>query len=57
VTSGVVALSAHAIVRDAARQQDVLEHACDMLRHMGIHHITVQLESREMFEREPHLHP
>lgn len=57
VTSGVVALSAHAIVRDAERQQDVLERACDLMGHMGIHHITVQIERREMFERERHLHP
>jgi cobalt-zinc-cadmium efflux system protein len=57
VTSGVVALSAHAIVREANRQQDVLERACDLMSHMGIHHITVQIERREMFERERHLHP
>jgi cobalt-zinc-cadmium efflux system protein len=57
VTSGVVALSAHAIVREAERQQQVLERACDVLGQMGIHHITVQIEQTEMFDREPHLHP
>lgn len=57
VTSGIVALSAHAIVREAERQQDVLERACDLMGQMGIHHITVQIERREMFERERHLHP
>ncbi|HJQ21026.1 MAG TPA: cation diffusion facilitator family transporter [Gemmatimonadaceae bacterium] len=57
VTSGVVALSAHAIVRDAEKQQDVLERACDTMFHMGIHHVTIQIERREMSEREPHLHP
>lgn len=57
VTSGVVALSAHAIVREVDRQQDVLERACDLLGRMGIHHITVQIERREMSERETHLHP
>jgi cobalt-zinc-cadmium efflux system protein len=57
VTSGVVALSAHAVVPDADRQQDVLERACDLLEQMGIHHVTVQLERREMSERERHLHP
>jgi cobalt-zinc-cadmium efflux system protein len=57
VTSGVVALSAHAIVREADRQQDVLERACDLMGQMGIHHITIQLERREMAEREQHLHP
>jgi cobalt-zinc-cadmium efflux system protein len=57
VTSGVVALSAHAIVREAELQQDVLERACDLMGQMGIHHVTVQIERREMFERERHLHP
>ena len=57
VTSGVVALSAHAIVRDVELQQQVLEHACDTMGRMGIHHVTIQIERREMSEREPHLHP
>ena len=57
VTSGVVALSAHAIVRDVNRQQAVLESACDLMGQMGIHHCTVQIEQREMFEREKHHHP
>jgi cobalt-zinc-cadmium efflux system protein len=57
VTSGVVALSAHAIVREVERQQDVLERACDLMGHMGIHHCTIQIEQREMAGREPHLHP
>jgi cobalt-zinc-cadmium efflux system protein len=57
VTSGVVALSAHAIVRDADRHQEVLERACDLLSPMGIHHITVQIERSDMSHREKHLHP
>jgi len=57
VTSGVVALSAHALVRDAEQQQDVLEHACGAMRQMGIHHVTIQIERRDMTEHEPHLHP
>lgn len=57
VTSGVVALSAHAIVREADRQQEVLERACDLMNGMGIHHCTIQIERREMAEREAHLHP
>ncbi|HEY8174768.1 MAG TPA: cation diffusion facilitator family transporter [Gemmatimonadaceae bacterium] len=57
VTSGVVALSAHAIVKDADRHQEVLERACHLLGHMGIHHITVQIERRDMSESEKHLHP
>ena len=57
VTSGVVALSAHAIVREPERHQDVLERACDLMGRMGIHHVTVQIERREMYEHERHLHP
>ena len=57
VTSGVVAMSAHAIVRDPARHQHVLEHVHDAMRLFGVEHVTVQLESREMYEREKHLHP
>jgi len=57
VTSGVVAMSAHAIVRQPDHHQDVLERAHDLLQEMGIHHVTVQLERHEMYERELHLHP
>jgi cobalt-zinc-cadmium efflux system protein len=57
VTSGVVAMSAHAIVRQPERNQDVLERAHDLLQELGIHHVTVQLERHEMYERELHLHP
>jgi len=56
VTSGVVAMSAHAIVREPERQQHVLEHVHDVMRLFGIQHVTIQLESREMYEREKHLH-
>jgi len=57
VTSGVVAMSAHAIVREPEHHQGVLEGAHDAMRDMGIGHVTVQLERREMYERERHLHP
>jgi cobalt-zinc-cadmium efflux system protein len=57
VTSGVVAMSAHAIVREPERQQHVLEHVHDAMRLFGIGHVTIQLERREMYERERHLHP
>lgn len=57
VTSGVVALSAHAIVREPERQQHVLEQAYDLMRPMGIHHVTVQIEQREIKDCEQHLHP
>ena len=56
VTSGVIAMSAHAIVREPERQQHVLEHVLDAMRLFGIQHCTVQIEQREMYERELHLH-
>jgi len=57
VTSGVIAMSAHAIVREPERHQHVLEHVHDAMRLFGIGHVTVQLERREMYDRETHLHP
>ena len=57
VTSGVVALSAHAIVPDVTRQQQVLESACHLMSHMGIEHCTVQIEQCEMQEHHVHNHP
>jgi cobalt-zinc-cadmium efflux system protein len=57
VTSGMVALSAHAIVRDAGCHQGVLELAHDLLQEMGIHHVTVQLECEALEGRELHPHP
>ena len=57
VTSGVVAMSVHAIVRDPERHQHVLEHVLGAMQLFGISHVTVQLERREMYEREMHLHP
>ena len=58
VTSGIVAMSVHAIVRQPEHHQDVLERAHDLCQEMGIQHVTVQLERRDMYEREGlHLHP
>ena len=57
VTSGLVALSAHAVVRNADRQQDVLERACALMGQMGIQHVTVQVERRDMCEGPRRLHP
>ena len=56
VTSGVIAMSAHAIVREPSRHQHVLEHVHDAMQLFGIQHVTVQLERQEMYERELHLH-
>jgi cobalt-zinc-cadmium efflux system protein len=57
VTSGMVALSAHAIVRDGNNHQPVLEEAIDRLKGMGINHVTLQLECADLQAREQHLHP
>jgi cobalt-zinc-cadmium efflux system protein len=57
VTSGMVAMSAHAIVRNSGNHQEVLEQAHDLLLAMGIQHVTIQLECEAMPERELHLHP
>ena len=56
VTSGVIAMSAHVLVRSHERHQKVLEHCHDAMKEFGIGHVTVQLEREEMFEREGHLH-
>jgi cobalt-zinc-cadmium efflux system protein len=57
VTSGVVAMSGHVIVREYERHQEVLETALDVLQQKGIHHATLQLERSEMDDCEEHLHP
>jgi cobalt-zinc-cadmium efflux system protein len=56
VSSGLVAMSAHAIVREPEKQLLVHVHVLDAMRLFGIDHVTVQLERREMYERERHLH-
>ena len=55
VTSGMVALSAHAIVPDTSRSQTILESACAQLGSMGIHHVTIQIEQRDLCGE--HVHP
>jgi cobalt-zinc-cadmium efflux system protein len=44
VTSGVVAMSGHLVVRDPADNQPVLEEVQDRMRALGINHVTVQME-------------
>jgi cobalt-zinc-cadmium efflux system protein len=56
VTSGLVAMSAHAVVPDVTASQAVLERMHAAMREMGIEHVTVQLEQRQMRECEAHLH-
>jgi len=57
VTSGMVAMSVHAVVRDSDNHQTVLEQAHDVCLEMGIQHSTIQLECEDMGDRELHLHP
>ncbi|MDE3053474.1 MAG: cation transporter [Gemmatimonadota bacterium] len=52
VTSGLVAASAHALVRDPHDHQRVLERAHDVLHEMGIRHVTMQIERTEMGPRD-----
>jgi cobalt-zinc-cadmium efflux system protein len=44
LTSGVVAMSGHLVVRDPGNNQRILENAQQRLRALGIHHVTVQME-------------
>ena len=44
VTSGVVAMSGHLVVKNPADNQPVLEAVQDRMRALGIHHVTVQME-------------
>jgi cobalt-zinc-cadmium efflux system protein len=50
VTSGMIAMSAHAIVRHPSENQRVLEDAIGAMRRFGIEHVTVQLEACETCE-------
>ena len=56
VNPRMVAMSAHAIVRDPAAQQHILEHVHDAMGLFGIGHVTVQIEQSEMMDREAHSH-
>ena len=50
VTSGVVAMSAHAIVPDVARHQRVLADTQRIMREFGVGHVTLQIEREELCE-------
>jgi len=57
LTSGVVAMSAHALVPDPAAHQATLEAMTRAVAALGIHHVTIQLEGRTLEECEPeHAH-
>jgi cobalt-zinc-cadmium efflux system protein len=53
LTSGVVAMSAHAVVREAAVHQKALEAMTAQAAAMGINHTTIQLEKRELSDCAP----
>lgn len=48
VSSGMVAMSAHAVVPEAAAHQRVLDQMHEAMRLFGIEHVTVQLERDDM---------
>lgn len=47
LTSGVVAMSGHAVVGDPAANQRVLEAVQHRMADLGIHHVTMQIERRD----------
>jgi cobalt-zinc-cadmium efflux system protein len=56
VTSGVVAMSGHVLVREPEQHQHVLERSIEALRKCGIDHVTLQLE-RSVIDDCDDLHP
>ncbi|MGQ0647324.1 MAG: cation diffusion facilitator family transporter [Gemmatimonadaceae bacterium] len=50
VTSGTIAMSAHAIVPDSGHHQRILEQSVAAMRALGIGHVTVQIEREEICE-------
>jgi len=50
VTSGMVAMSAHALVREPAENQKVLEAAVAAMKGLGISHVTLQFERDSICE-------
>jgi cobalt-zinc-cadmium efflux system protein len=51
VTSGMVAMSAHAVVREPAENQQVLESAIAAMKRLGISHVTLQVERDSICEQ------
>jgi len=50
VTSGMVAMSAHAVVREPGENQKVLEAAVEAMQRLGISHVTLQVERDSICE-------
>ena len=51
VTSGLVAMSAHAVVREPGENQKVLESAVAAMKRLGISHVTLQVERDSICEQ------
>jgi cobalt-zinc-cadmium efflux system protein len=47
LTSGVIAMSGHLVVRNPAQNQQILEAAQVRMGDLGIHHVTIQMERDE----------
>jgi len=57
LTSGVIAMSAHAVVSEPARNQEALEAMTAAVAAHGIHHVTIQIEGRSLAACAPeHVH-
>lgn len=55
LTSGLVAMSGHAVVPDPAQAQEVLEQVQCRMAELGIHHVTLQIERQHSCEASPPL--
>jgi cobalt-zinc-cadmium efflux system protein len=53
LTSGVIAMSGHAIVSDPAGGQGVLEMVQERMAGLGIHHVTMQIERNHLEPCDP----
>jgi cobalt-zinc-cadmium efflux system protein len=53
LTSGVIAMSGHAVVPNPAQAQDVLEEVQCRMAELGIHHVTLQIERAHSCEEPP----
>jgi cobalt-zinc-cadmium efflux system protein len=53
LTSGLVAMSGHAVVPQVARAQGVLEEVQCRMAELGIHHVTLQIERQHSCEAPP----
>jgi len=50
VTSGVIAMTGHAVIADPVRSAEVLTAAADRMERLGIGHVTFQLEPEEKMD-------